>query len=190
MKLIPSLYSRNGKLNTGELKKYLCSNGISIIKKEYKSVFPMENEYSMTLLSGLPEECRKTCERSCEKTVATIRRYCTLNCLYMGDYELKNKDYWSALWNCYQKRFKYIGLVQVPHHGSENNYYDEFYKRPLPTGEMALSKICIISAGKEDKYNHPDQVVLDSIQRHNCVPIIVTEDTKTVQKFSYLLRGC
>lgn len=188
VKLIPSLYSTNGKLNSEELKKYLCSNGIFTIKKEYKSVFPMENEYSMTLLSGLPEKCRKTCERSCEKTEATIRRYCTLNCLYMGDYELNKGDYWSVLWKCYKKLFKYIGLVQVPHHGSENNYNDKFYERPLSNGEKALSKICIISAGKDDKYNHPDQVVLDSIQGHNCVPIIVTEDPKTIQKFTYVLR--
>ena len=187
LKLIPSLY-KNGTLNTDELKKYLCCNSISTLKSEYKSVFPGENEYSMTLLSGLPEECRKTCERNCEKTEATIRRYCTLNCLYMGDYELKNEDYWSALWGCYEKRFKYIGLVQVPHHGSENNYNDKFYKRPLPNGGMALSKICIISAGKDDKYHHPDQVVIDSIQRNNCVPIIVTENPKTKQQFSYYLH--
>ena len=183
--LIPNLYSLDGRLNTENLKNYLCNNGISTIKKEYRSVFPSENEYSMTLLSGLPGECRKTCERSCEKTNGTIRRYCTLNCLYMGDYELKNEKYWTALWKCYKKIFKYIGLVQVPHHGSENNYNDQFYERPLLTGEKALSKVCIISAGKEDKYNHPDQVVLDSLQRHNCVPIIVTEDSKTKQKFSY-----
>ncbi len=188
MKLIPGLYSTDGKLDPEELKKFLCSNLISTIKQEYKSVFPGENEYSMTLLSGLPEECRKTCERSCEKTEATIRRYCSLNCLYMGDYELKNVDYWSALWKCYKRRFKYIGLVQVPHHGSENNYNDMFYRRPLPNGENALSKICIISAGKDDKYLHPDKVVIDSIQKNNCVPVIVSEDPKTIQKFTYMLR--
>lgn len=94
----------------------------------------------------------------------------------MGDYGAKT--HFDDLKRFYDDYWKCIGILQVPHHGSENNYINELYQR---------EKICIISAGVTDKYKHPDQLTLDGILEHDCIPIIVTENIKTKQQFIYNL---
>ena len=41
----------------------------------------------------------------------------------------------------------------------------------------------MISAGKTDSYEHPDNTTLTNLYQKRCVPIIVTEDAKTKQEF-------
>lgn len=74
-----------------------------------------------------------------------------------------------------------IGLLQVPHHGSEHNINNKLY---YP------ARLCIISAGVTDKYGHPDQQTLVAIQNQRGIPIIVTEDPKTKQVFTYNILRC
>ena len=117
--------------------------------------------------------CDKACHKGChmkanEKVVNS--QLCSCNCLYMGDYEaLGNKQ--KLIKNYYSREWENIGIVQVPHHGSEHNSDDLFYH-----GKKCL---CIISADSNDKYDHPDQVVLDAIANSHSIPIIVSENKKT-----------
>ena len=45
-----------------------------------------------------------------------------VGCLYTGDYN--TKKYFDFLRNDYCKVWKYIGIIQIPHHGSLHNYND------------------------------------------------------------------
>ena len=158
-----------------EIKDFVETLGVEECKKIYEKVYGSKhNAYSMTLLSK-PASCKQKCKRHCLK-FGRNPSLCYAACLYMGDYEAKNADNMADLKSYYTqyKVWNQVGLIQVPHHGSENNYNDELYVSP---------KLCIISAGKSDVYGHPDTSTLSNIRQKQCVPIIVTEDKKTKQKF-------
>lgn len=151
----------------------LEAKGIDPFKEFYASVFGKDkhNSYSLTLFSGM--SCDKVCHKGCHvKANGTIVNYqlCSCNCLYMGDYEaLGNKQ--KDLKEYYAKEWEDIGIVQVPHHGSEHNSDSAFYE--------GKKRICIISADSNDKYMHPDQNVLNAITNNHSLPIVVSENNKT-----------
>lgn len=181
-----------GKVDFEQLDEILKNATIKEIEEAYESVYGKKhNSYSMTVFSGT--ECHR-CFKYCHirlldflrtKMCNYIPRYCTLNCLYCGDFEA-NPDYpkkrcntnCTKLIKYYQQYWDKIGLLQVPHRGSKNNLNPLLYNP---------KKICIISAGKTDVYKHPDKPVLQAIRKSGSIPIIVTEDTKTKQEFPYHL---
>ena len=171
-KSFPDVFSNN-QINYKRLRESIEVNGIDSLKDKYTSVFGKDkhNSYSLTLFSGMP--CEKACHKGCHvKANGNIVNFqlCSSNCLYMGDYEAlghKQKD----LKEYYFKEWDDIGIVQVPHHGSEHNSDDEFYN--------GKRRICIISADSNDKYSHPDQIVLDAITNNHSLPIVVSENIKT-----------
>ena len=137
----------------------------------------------MTLFSGTCDKFT-TCSHRCHQGVVDLPRYCTKNCLYMGDFEadpnksIKNTNC-EQLLKFYDRYWAKIGLFQVPHHGSHDNTNVKLYSPP---------KLGIISAGKEDVYLNPHVDVIHLLQQHNCVPLIVTEDPTTIQKFYYKIK--
>lgn len=171
-----------------ELTKALYKVKINKCKKIYNDVYGKgHNSYSMTVLSGICHEdedgkeanaaCLPSCLRHMEwQCKGYSNRLCTLNCLYTGDYEAKNLL--DKLQTVYEQRLKFIGLIQVPHHGSEHNHNDRLYETP---------RLCIISVSDNDKYHHPDKKTIDAIQTQQCIPIMVTEDPKSIQRFAYSL---
>lgn len=158
---------------------------LSDCKSVYSTVYGgnKHNRYSMTLFSGTCDKYT-TCTRQCHQGVVDLPRYCTKNCLYMGDFEadptksLKNTNC-EQLLKFYERSWSKIGMFQVPHHGSRDNINVKLYSPP---------KLGIISAGKEDVYLNPHVDVIHLLQQHNCVPLIVTEDPTTIQKFYYKIR--
>ena len=155
-------------------------------RKVYDSCFGNNNQhnrYSMTLFSGTCDK-QTTCTQQCHQSVVDLPRYCTKNCLYMGDFEadptksLKNTNC-EQLLKFYERYWSKIGMFQVPHHGSRDNTNVKLYSPP---------KFGIISAGTADVYLNPHIDVINLLQQYNCVPLIVTEDPTTVQKFYYKIR--
>lgn len=149
--------------------------GVEECKKIYQLIYgEKHNSYSMTLYSG------KSCEMCYLRVLKLLdglnSKHCHKNCLYTGDYEAS--DGFASLQKFYSYFWNNIGLIQVPHHGSEKN---------LNNGLYSPEKICIISAGETDKYGHPDNATLDAIWEHKCLPIIITENPKTKQQFIYNL---
>lgn len=179
--------NKNNSIDFDKLREFLKNNGITSIKSVYKSIFPLENEYSMTLLSGRPDSCKNNCEKKCHKAGDNQPRYCVLNCLYLGDYTVNEPGYWDGLWRYYGQRLKSVGLIQVPHHGSEKNYSDNLYCSSLPDKTNALNKVSIISADTDDGYGHPDKATLDGIRKNNGIPILVSEKSISKQCYNYLL---
>ena len=87
-------------------------------------------------------------------------------CLYTGDYDASGMRKWKDLKHVYNDYWHYIGCLQIPHHGSHNNYNHEFCD--------CFSHI-IISAGVNNKYGHPDADVVKDLLM-NCRNIhLVTE---------------
>lgn len=156
-----------------EILSEIVKNKIGECKATYEKVFTgKHNSYSMTLYSG--NNCEKGCHINCHIDSAVNRNYCITNCLYMGDFDAKKPAKFDALQNYYRKQWDRIGLIQVPHHGSINNYNDNLYDRPC---------VAIISVGETDKYGHPDVGVLKSLQQKKCLSLLVTEIFKTEQRF-------
>ncbi len=51
-------------------------------------------------------------------------------------------------------------IVKIPHHGSKNSFFEEFYQALSP-------QVCIISVGKNNPYGHPNQNLLEYL-REKC----------------------
>lgn len=172
----------NNEINLDKLLNEIEVSGVDAFKQQYKNVFgDNHNSYSVTLFSGI--SCNKLCHKKCHiKTFDSNRnlvemensQLCRVNCLYMGDYIALGNGL-NSLKLFYKSEWKNIGMLQVPHHGSEKNSNDELYSD--------RERICIISADTTDKYSHPDQAVLDAISRNNSMPILVSELLKTKQEF-------
>ena len=85
------------------------------IKKVYESLKGDLNTNSMTLFSGV---------RQVGKQMQYDSSYVKVGCLYTGDYEAKGKNKWKTLEEAYIEYWKWIGMIQVPHHGSIRNCND------------------------------------------------------------------
>ena len=156
-------------------------NSITQIKSIYRKVFGgNHNAYSMTLYSGVerPDICcftKMLCgDCLCRDYYCHRDKYGSPNCLYTGDYEMKHnfiqlKQFYGNLW-------KTIDTVQVPHHGSRNNYIPGLYK---------YVNQAFISVGNHNKFNHPNIDTILGIYRQQCLPIIVSEDVSTEIIFNY-----
>ena len=163
------IITQNGKVAFQKVKEVVEKIGLKECMNIYRKVFGSEhNSYSMPVFSLFPK-CDTHCHPFCHTPYG-----CWENCLYMGDFEAKTKyKEFKKSYEAVGVDYKVVGVLQVPHHGSQNNLQHELYKR---------GKLCIISAGKDDKYKHPDLGVLSAIQLENSIPIIVTEDEKTKQQ--------
>lgn len=173
-------------INFTEIANKLTNNPTLLdqCKAVYESVFgdKYHNNYSMTLFSGTCES-DATCVQHCHVHVNDLPRYCTRNCLYMGDYEAdpkktKKNTNCVQLLKFYGKYWKRIGLFQVPHHGSKDNINNDLY---------TPAKIALISAGNDDCYCHPSMELINALHASDCIPVIVTEKPESIKVFTYEL---
>ena len=174
----------SGSIDVPGILSAIKTKGVKAFKSIYEKVFGQKkhNSYSLTLFSGL--SCDKRCFDDChlkssclfcDPDKATNSLYCSVNCLYMGDYEAVGSGC-AAVKTFYGKLWKNIGLLQVPHHGSEHNSDESLYED--------RERLCVISCDSHDKYNHPDPSVLSAIKGKSSIPLIVTEQTMTKQEFT------
>jgi hypothetical protein len=94
-----------------------------------------------------------------------------VGCLYTGDFNAK--DYWSDLHDskCKQE-WNTIGCVQIPHHGSNGSYHDDF---------LEMEAWHVISAGLGNKYKHPSLGVLERYYNgKKPFPIVVTQEPRSI----------
>lgn len=128
------------------------------IKKVYESLKGDLNTNSMTLFSGV---------RQVGKQMQYDSSYVKVGCLYTGDYEAKGKNKWKTLEEAYIEYWKWIGMIQVPHHGSIRNCNDAL---------ISKKAVYFLSAGEKNTYKHPSQNVVRGIRfkYHNNL-YIVTE---------------
>ena len=187
-------------INVDELEKMdsnKWTNQSDILKKAYKAIPGNFNAHSMVLYSG-----EKEMYRSIHRMHRKYRKYrvhrmdgrmeelyynkdivfynecfdeyfddtINIGCLYTGDYNASNPEAFKDLKARYEEYWPYIGCVQIPHHGSKDSY------NPMLIGEK---QSCVISAGKKNRYNHPDSQVINDILLRDGILFIVTEDAKS-----------
>ena len=142
----------------------------------YESCFGKNhNSYSMTLFSG-------TWAPGCFSILPSRRhharyKYRSLspNCLYTGDFE--PNPFIGGLKHFYQPLWETIQSIQVPHHGSRENYHPALYE---------FAERGFISVGETNRYHHPNIDTLIHIQDEGCYPVVVTENLNTMRIFHYL----
>jgi hypothetical protein len=101
-------------------------------------------------------------------------------CLYCGDADL-NSDFTINLVPLIKK---YIGLLQIPHHGSKYNYNEALVMELLAQKKGKA----IISVGLDDKrYNHPDKSVITSLLS-NLVTTYIIDKIKVTFKYTFYKR--
>lgn len=99
--------------------------------------------------------------------------------------------------NNYSVNFKgtKFHVCQLPHHGSEKNIFEDFWK----IVETIDEKHAIISAGQNKKYNHPSYSVIEKFHKNgyqiHCTNIVngmteFTDSLKALKKASLTLDGC
>lgn len=153
------------------------------VYKDYFKSGDNHNAYSMALFSGM----RKPHGQLIMSNTCCNQFHCDCNCnynpihyhyrnpnfLYTGDFEPDNKygdniqlmrRFYGALWNTFD-------VLQVPHHGSRNNFSKDLY-----------SGKCVgyISAGEKNRFNHPNKDTLLNIMDCGCIPQIVSDDVSTI----------
>ena len=132
------------------------------VSAAYKKVGKL-NDNSMVLYSGFANKMDQEMFRMNFCGDATCRRYiCCHICrcsfpagsLYMGDYNAKGVGEWCDLEKAFNSYWSGVGLIQVPHHGSNNNFNEKI---------IDLASLLIISAGTRNQYSHPHAQVLKRI---------------------------
>lgn len=129
------------------------------IKKVYKDLKGDLNTNSMTLFSGI---------RQVETNIQYDSSFVKVGCLYTGDYEAKGKNKWKRLEEAYKEYWEWIGMIQVPHHGSSHNCNDAL---------ISKKAVYFLSAGEKNSYKHPSPEVVKNIMfKCNNGLYIITEN--------------
>ena len=176
-----------------ELPNNITKESIKDIKRIYLNVLKGTKHFntnSMTLYSG------DILGKSYQKYVGQkyMRCYCKgcyncgdlkmSGCLYTGDYDMSDDNKFFTLIKSYENRLNkgllnksiedFVGCIQIPHHGSKNNYnanisvYNTYY---------------VISAGARNMYGHPHSFVIKSLLLNDTNPLVVTEEADSAVYF-------
>ena len=146
--------------------KNIYENNYSEISKIYDNVSGNKNTNSLTLLSA--SNNYKTVSYSRKKGSGFSMQQNLSGCLYLGDYNARKETEREELFIEYEKYFNKLSTIQIPHHGSKDNYNNRL--------NMHNNMISIISAGINNHYKHPHPSTIEAIVRQNGIPIVVTED--------------
>ena len=87
-------------------------------------------------------------------------------CLYCGDYNAKDVNSRDALITFYEPYKEKIEIIQIPHHGSKNNYSEKIVKN-IPKA--------LISHGRQ--HGHPSDEVIKSLESRNKKIIEITQNS-------------
>ena len=98
--------------------------------------------------------------------------YASVNsgCLYTGDYDASGNEKWDRLKNAYKNYWDEAGVIQLPHHGTQNNFNAKFIK----TGCHYIA-----SVGADGKGKHPSKIVKDCFRRSTEALHIITARENT-----------
>ena len=139
------------------------------IRSVYNQVVPDCNLTSMVLFSGIDNS--EVCQRGNAWEGGLRSDWKTsAGCLYTGDYKAKGNDRWKALDEVYSPFKEYVGCVQIPHHGSESNFNDDFCGNNI---------ILVASAGLGNRYHLPSQSVVRRCEKMGCGLQVVSEERRS-----------
>jgi hypothetical protein len=158
----------NGELNTTFL---LSKTGKAKVRKIYKKAIHNKNDnlYSLVVLAA-------PIDINTEDSIPTAS-----SCLYMGDFDFSLD---VTLWPQLKVHYPKIGMVQIPHHGARGNYSNREGNNVL---SQEHGKHCIIAAGKDNRYHHPNFWVIKDLLNADDIVYVVSEDPQTKAEFVFEL---
>lgn len=109
-----------------ELENLVC-NDLEKIRGAYKALYPNINYTCLCLYVGPENYCIQS-----YLCAAKYRHFINVGWLHTGDYVLKcgpRGKYGKAFVKKYSKYFNFVGVIQIPHHGSENNISHTFLNK-------------------------------------------------------------
>ena len=196
--LIKSGYTTNGTdVDIHKVFVDLRMNQWQKLQSVYGTVFRGDpNEYSMTVYSGKDINCPYKFKMNlflppyCGICPMYFYEICDIyglpieepGCLYTGDFMAKQHA--RKLINFYNSQthhnaWENTWWMQIPHHGSLNNYNDDLYNNH--------SKITFVSSAINDKDSHPHLQTLVEVNNNRC-PIMIVQDNKaTCLRIDYMI---
>lgn len=132
------------------------------VSDAYKIVGKM-NDTSMVLYSGFENRWAQITFRMnlcggatcwCFSRCHICRGGVPAGSLYMGDYNANGISGWRDLKNAFNLYWSGVGVIQIPHHGSNENFNKKL---------MHLASMLVISAGTRNPYSHPHTRVMKQI---------------------------
>ena len=137
------------------------------LQEAYSRVFKGGNEYSMCMLSEMADRKQyysysrykkkilhcMDCEHNCHR----CEEYCSYDVdggLYCGDADFLHCDTLECLKKRLGGREDYVGLLQLPHHGSKENFSIDLLNW---LNNLQVSFACY---GSPNRYNHPSSDVM------------------------------
>jgi hypothetical protein len=143
------------------------------IDTAYRTIFKNSKELnanSMVLFSGKNTEDTITCSGHCPS-----KGIKNSGCLYTGDVDLKIPGLVDALKDKLGTLYSHIGTLQVPHHGSKNNYDGSILK------DSGI-ECAVASYGINNSYGHPSEEVINEIISSGVDVHRITECSYVLQK--------
>jgi beta-lactamase superfamily II metal-dependent hydrolase len=141
------LYSGKEKINIRKIT--ICFDRLILNEKKYKS--KVKNFKTLKHLNQ--NERLYFLHKRIKKLEPNNGKH---GCLYTGDGNIKKEN--LNIQKIYKRYWKNIYIIQIPHHGSKNNYNYEFSE------EKNMN--FIVSSGTNYK-NHPDESIAKSLNENN-----------------------
>lgn len=164
---IPGVFKDNGDLDVDEIVR----NKRKELRSAYKKVMKGGNDNLYTLVV----------ESTPIDGVGVMPGNYEARCIYFGDFEPDGgKEVWLRFMSTY-KDYPEIGLVQVSHHGSENNWRKEFLYN---VGRRQY----IISTGIRNKHHHPSYWIIRDIKKAGHHVSVVCEEQSSEECFNYYVE--
>lgn len=145
------------------------------LREAYEKVEGGLNTNTMVVYSGPLHNGKTYWQRISNRFGCEYRRcgdYYNSGCLYLGDFDAKSN--WDYLDSKYDEYWGRIGVIQLPHHGSQHNYNNKLLSKDV---------FYIISAGFRNPYNHPHAKVLKELILHHKRFAWITEETGSMIQF-------
>ncbi|MDR0231383.1 MAG: MBL fold metallo-hydrolase [Dysgonamonadaceae bacterium] len=93
-------------------------------------------------------------------------------CLYMGDINVRKKVIMTDMKNRLTKYWPHIGTLQIPHHGSINNFNNGILAQNM--------RSAIFSFGTNNTYGHPSDKIIGDVSANYTYPYLVTEEQTSI----------
>lgn len=161
---------------------------MDVVRKEFNNIFKQYNKdikgdtnysnvNSLVLYSGPSEVKPSKIKYNCTYKYLNSQKP---GFIYCGDYNARDMVAFKELMDCMNAYEDLIGGVQIPHHGSKNNYNPKFAKNKW---------ICIVSVGVlkgRHKCNFPnEEVAVNILESTNLIQVTDQSWTKFEQEIKW-----
>lgn len=163
MTLIENFTVKKVLINDGKINSYeenLIKNFPNIEKSKSGDYFEIGNLKFLSLNQDLEDEN--------DSSLVFYIRSNTKRLLFMGDASCKSED---SIMDQYE--LEKIDILKVGHHGSRTSSSLKFLKKVKP-------KLALISAGKNNKFNHPHKEILDRLD-HLGIKYLITKEEGSIK---------